>query len=183
MRSNVALTVASAALLAACASAGSPSPTPATTTETVRVAGTGTALAVTTVKTARPGTGTLAAKIDDVWRVLPAVYESLGIPITQLDQAGRIVGNPEFRLRRQLGGVSLARYLDCGRAQTGPNAESYEITMAIATQVQAAAGGQTTVSTLVDASARPVSFTGTSTPCTTNGGLEERILSMIRDRL
>jgi hypothetical protein len=89
-----------------CASAKVDTP-PAPVPETVRVMGSanraGTiAMGVTgTPATAR--SFSVLAPAADVWRALPAAYESLGIPISTMDSATCTLGNAGFNVRRQLG--------------------------------------------------------------------------------
>jgi hypothetical protein len=130
------------------------------------------------------GTNSIPFPVAQVWDALPVVYESLGIPVTRLDATKHVVGNPGFKRRRQLGSVSLARYLDCGRGQGGPSAETYEVHLTVLTEVQPAApAAGTTVATLVDAMAKPVTFSGEYVRCSSSGALEARILNGPKARL
>ena len=175
--------VATAALLAAaCASRG---PTVSSTTETIRIGGVGAQPTTTlsTVSSTIPGATRVTAPIDRVWSVLPAVLDSLGIPVDRLDNATRVIGTDGHRLRRRLGGVSLSRYLDCGQAQGGPSAETYEVNLVVLTELQAAEAGATMAITVVKATARPVNFAGEYSPCSTTGELEARIGRLITELL
>jgi hypothetical protein len=187
MRRPVMLSVLPIALLAGCASSrssGIPDPGVETRTETVRVGGVGAqhGTTMTTVSSVSPGVTTIFSPIDDVWRVLPAIYDSLGIPVDRLDHAKHIIGNTGFKLRRRLGDIPLTRYLDCGQAQGGPSAETYEVNLSVLTELQPAARG-TAAATIVQATARPVTFVGEHTPCKSTGGLEKSIARLLGDLL
>src|SRR4051812_30130029 len=51
----------------------------------------------------------IAAPLADVWRVLPAAYESLNIPLSTVDTTTWVIGNSGFNLRRRLGSIPLVR--------------------------------------------------------------------------
>ncbi len=187
MRRPDMVVVLSIAILTGCGSSrssGTPEPVVGTRTETVRVGGVGAqqGTTMTTVSSVSPGVATVFSPIDEVWRVLPAIYDSLGIPVDRLDHAKHVIGNTGFRLRRRLGGVSLTRYLDCGHAQGGPSAETYEVNLSVLTELQPAQRG-TTAATVVQATARPVTFVGEHTPCKSTGGLEKSIARLLGDLL
>jgi hypothetical protein len=146
---------------------------PSGTTTLSRMVGAGAPAAVTAV----------AAPLDSAWRALPSVYASLEIPLTTLDAAQHLLGNEGMRVRRTLAGESLTRYLDCGATQGGPNAETYEVTMAVLTQLQPGAADSTIVATAVQASARSPSFSGEDVACTSTRRLEARIAALLGDQL
>lgn len=162
--------------LAACASRTTGGST--ARTETVRVATTGTTVAIQSTSTTAPSTREVARAADALWAVLPAVYDSLGIPVAQRQPATRTLGNDGLRLRRRLGSVPLQRYLDCGRGQDGPNAESYEVHLSVQTQVKPGARQTSHLSTIVQAQARPVNFSGEWVRCASRDMLEERIAEL-----
>jgi len=182
MRTTVALPLLLAATLGGCASRR---PTTVTTSETVRVGGVGAQPGTTlaTVSAVNPGTVRLLAPVERVWAVMPAVYDSLGIPVARVEQARHIISNEGFKLRRRLGNVPLTRYLDCGRAQGGPSAETYKVNLAVLTELLPDGEGRTTAATVVKASARPVTFAGEFSTCTSTTALEMRIGELIRELL
>lgn len=187
MRRAVTLTVLSIAAVNGCASSRSsdtPEPVVGTRIETVRVSGVGAqqGTTMTTVASVMPGVATVLSPIEEVWRVLPAIYDSLGIPVDRIEREKHILGNTGFKLRRRLGGVSLTRYLDCGDAQGGPSAETYEVHLSVLTELQPTASG-TAAATVVQATARPVTFVGEHTPCKSTGGLEKAVAKLLGDLL
>jgi hypothetical protein len=184
MRRVAVLWPIAAAIASGCASSGTGS-TAGTSIETTRVATPVGTTTLTSVSSLQPGFVTLRYPMDVVWRALPIAYDSIGIPIGKMDTLTRVVGNEGFKLRRKLGGVSLTRYLDCGQAQGFRSAETYEINLAVITQLQPADAGFTTAATTVQASAKPVNFAGEYAPCSSSGELEKRVgevLARIVDR-
>jgi hypothetical protein len=168
--------------LSGCASSpavpGHPTPN-----ETVRIVGPAGAVALTMSPTVAASVTTIHAPLDQVWRVLPAVYDSLAIPLTTLDAANHVIGNAGIKLRGRLGNIPLTRYLDCGDTQGTPSAETYEIHLSVFTQVQPGTSGTTTVATTVQARGRPVAFSGEYVRCPSNGALELRLVNTLNAHL
>jgi hypothetical protein len=116
-----------------------------------------------------------AASVDRVWKIMPAVFDSIAVPVALLDPQTHTIGNRGFKLRGKLGKVGLARYIDCGTTQIGPNAESYDITLTVTTTLASTAGGATAMTIDLEASARPLAFAQEPFRCETRGNLENRI--------
>jgi hypothetical protein len=175
----------SLAATSACASSGTSAVHPATT-EMVRISS-GTASGTTAMIGSTPTVtaigGNVRDPIDKVWGLLPAVYDSLSIPIGTVDPATRTLGNSGFKIRRQLGKVPLSRYLNCGVMQGTPSADSYEIHLSVLTEVKAGESGTTDVATTIEAMARPVSLSGDYTSCSSKGVLEQAIMGVLRLKL
>lgn len=165
-------------MLAACSAKSDPSAS--RDTQTVRVVGgAGATTQLTTTRSSGAVVGTFDMDLVRAWQALPSVYAELGVPITNRRVDVRSLGNSGFKVRRRLEGVPLTRYLDCGRAQGAPSAETYEIMLAVHTQLAAADDGRTTVTTLVDAMARPVNFAGEYSGCSSTGVLEQSIIDLL----
>ncbi|MEP6690402.1 MAG: hypothetical protein ABJD07_04550 [Gemmatimonadaceae bacterium] len=182
MRYAWSLVVLSAA---GCASPGASSSVgDAKTQSTVRVNQGGSTAAALTV-TNQPTTVTVVVPTlpARVWRELPAAYDSLGIPVTKLINEDMLIGNQNFKVRRSLAGVRLPKYLECGGPASAPNAETYQVTMSILTQLQKREDGGTLVSTLIDASAQSVNFNNSSVACRSNGDLEKLVAKIVQARL
>lgn len=168
------------AALAACSSNPKPATQPGASIETTRIQAAGTATSITATHTPTANVTEVTAPMDKAWATLRAVYDSVGIPVSTVDASQHLLGNTGFKLRRRLGSTPLSRYLDCGAAQGGPNAETYEVFLAVATQLQpGATSGRVVATTSVQASAKPVSFAGEYVSCSSNGALEAKIGQML----
>lgn len=151
--------------------------------ETVRIVGPGRTIEVTTSPAVAARVETVWYPLYQVWRVLPAVYDSLAIPVSSLDSVSHVIGNSGIKLRRRLGNVPLTRYLDCGDSQGAPSAETYEIHLSIFTRVQSAASGTTTVATTIEATGRPVTLSGEYVRCSSTGALESHLVNTLKAQL
>ena len=179
MRSLATLSVA--LMLAGCASNQSTREVP--TQQSVHVStSTGTG-ALTVVSSSGPNVTTMRATMDELWRGLPKVYDSLSIPLTVIDERTRVIGNEGFKIRRRLGKTPLSRYLECGQSQMAPNADEYEITLSVTTRLAAVDSQETKVTTMVEASAKGLQFAGQAARCTSRGALEARLRELLMNTL
>lgn len=179
MRSSTLLFLAG---VFACASSGSVSEQPVTP-QTTRVVGSAGALSVTTTTTSSSISGELPFPIERVWAILPSVYDSLGVAPDEVNASTYVVGKSGLKVRRRLGALPLVRILDCGTAQGGPSAETYEIVMTIRTRLRPASAGATTLATELEASGKPVSFAGDNVRCMSKRTLEQQIFDTVKRRL
>ena len=122
----------------------------------------------------------LLAPPDVAWKALPAAYDSLGIPLNVMDLPQHLIGNQGMKLRQKLGMTRLSKYLDCGGTQIGPNADSYEVLMAVITHVGVNAQGVTELWMRVSAVARPMAFSQPYSRCTSTGEIEKRLVELVR---
>lgn len=176
------LMLVSCILMCACASAGTfgaARAQPATQTIGSRDLGGSIRVATSTA----PDVTTLPYAIDQVWRALPAAFDSLSIPIAHSDPDTHVLGNDRFKIRQRLGKTSLSRFFDCGETQIGANADSYEVMLTVRMQLQAAGAASTKVATIVEALARPITFNQAYSRCQTRGALESRLIAQLRARL
>ena len=176
MRHTTLLSALSLAALTACASSSS---TPAVTegtmaVPTTRIVGNGGSIEVHTGTSVGKNVVIVQGTPKEVWSLLVAAYDSVGIPVNISNPPQGVLGNEGFRIRRKLKDVSLTRYLDCGNTQGGPSAETYEVILAVKTQLLPVDQG-VSATTMVDASARPVSLSGNAVRCGSTGRLEARI--------
>jgi hypothetical protein len=176
-----ALSVLLLAMMSACASGGPSTSTAARpATQTVGRGDIGTLVMSTT---ASADVAELPHSADAVWGILPSVFDSLGVPITNMDPARKAIGNPGFRIRSRLGKVSLSRYLDCGSTQIGPNADNYDVVLTVMTVVAAKGATASTLTTSVEAQARPATYTQQYSRCSSKGGIETRLTDLVKARL
>ena len=130
---------------------------------------------------------TIAFDAARVWSELPRVYRALALPVNATDTRARRLGAVEFEPRR-MEDQPLSRFLDCGRGITaGENADTYRVTLSVETRVEAeavSAGPQRSViRSFVSATARPRATSGNPVPCQSKGGIERRIVELLRQRL
>ena len=178
--------IVAAVLLSACASGSSTSSTTGAApgsrpaTETVRLGRLGS-LTMSNAPTA--DVSRIPHPADAVWRIMPSVFDSLGVPVATIDPAGRVIGNPGYKTRQRLGKAPLSRYLDCGNTQIGPNADSYDVFLTVLTTVRANGAEGAALSTVVEAKARPVTYNQAYSNCSSKGGIERRITDVVNARL
>jgi hypothetical protein len=126
---------------------------------------------------------TIPFPVARVWALLPSVFDSLAIPLTDLDQAKRTLGNGGMKLHKTLGKAPLSSLIDCGNSQGFASADSYDIHMTITTQVVAAENGGTVIGTMVEAAGKPMAFPGSYSKCTTKETLENSIVAILTAKL
>jgi hypothetical protein len=171
-----------AATVAGCASAPAGS-TGAPPPQTVTVSGSSSTLRVGG-GTSATGTATFPYSVEQVWRVLPFVFDSIGIPIVAMDPAKRTLGNEAFKVRVRLKGTPLSRLIDCGTStQIGPNADNYDVVMTLTAAVTPAEAGSATVVTTFSAVAKPANFAQDYAPCNSKGVIESRFVDIVRAKL
>lgn len=129
-----------------------------------------------------PNTNELAMPTDQVWKVLPAAFDSISMPVTRLDPRTHTIGNEGLKIRQRLGKTPLSRYFDCGTTQIGANADSYELYIVLLVQVTPSGTGSR-LTTQLNASARPLTFSQGYSACSSRGALETRLLNAIKAQL
>jgi hypothetical protein len=118
-----------------------------------------------------------------VWNALTTVYDEAKLVTNLRDSTGMAMGNLALVARRSLWKRPLSRYFDCGAGMTGPNADSYRVTVALVSWVVPTADGST-VWTAIAAGGRDISGTSNpSTACQSLGELEGTIHDALRQRL
>jgi hypothetical protein len=173
--------------LAACASGGGSTPAGAGAPQTTRVMGggglsnTGGSIRMNAADAA--SVTRVGFPIDVVWRALPAAYDSLKIPLTTLDPKTHHLGNEGMKIRQRLGTVALSKYIDCGQAQIGPSADSYDVYLNVTTTLNARSGAETEIATIVESAAKPLNFGQDYTRCTSKGTIENAISAIVAAKL
>ena len=131
---------------------------------------------------ASAGSATFSATPAEVWAALPAAYEALGIPVTESSPGRRTLGNAGFRTR-SLDGKRVSQYVDCGRSNSGALANLYDVTLTISTSVADEPEGGATVTTTLDAWARPRMTNGNPVHCSTKTTLEQRLVELVAEKV
>ena len=117
---------------------------------------------------------------DQAWTALTAVYQELGIPLSVNDAASKTIGNTGWRTRRSIVRVPAQRYLDCGSSGTIQNAETYQLTLSIISNVKPNPRGGAVVSTAITGTGKnPITSSSAEVRCASTGDLELRIREMV----
>ena len=110
------------------------------------------------------------------------LYE-LGIPAPIADSVGRYLINGRLIKSRSLGGQPLSTYLNCGLGVTGPNADSFRITMAVAAFMDSTGPATSRLRVTVFAGAQSTEGVAKSAvACGSSGILENRIIEAVKLR-
>lgn len=174
--------VAAAALLAsACAAPSSPADRPPAPQEVETRVEEGAASAILRTR-ASALDAEIDAPLDRTWEALRATYEAMDIPLGTFEPAEGQLGSPRFRARR-IGGERMSRWVDCGSGINGPRADTYQVHPVVTSWVRPAGAGATTLTTVVQATARPVDVSGSEVQCRSRGRLEEAIASAVQERV
>ena len=126
----------------------------------------------------------VSASPDQAFQALSAAYAQLQIPVTDLNQGARTLGNSAFRVRRRVGDVQTVRALDCGGDSGMPNAETYQLTLTIQSRVTASDAGGSVIQTTLDGTGRnPTTAASSDVRCSSRGVLEKRIADLVKATL
>ena len=163
--------------LGACASSPRSADQVSITPTTVRVETPTGAMEARTVAEDRTDTRTVKAPIDLAWRMLPAVYGELGLPVNNYVDATHQIAVRAARMRGRVGKLRMPSIVQCGTDVTGEDkASSYEMTLDVmSTLVPSADGKEAMISTMVTANGRPMATSGEPVRCVTTGLLERTI--------
>lgn len=165
---------------AGCAS--SPHPAERTTDERVTIsAPTGVVADMNLTRSQYVGGGVVPAARAEVWALLPAVYEELGLPAPAADRSSWTVAVQRHSIRRTLGRQRLSSFLECGRDMTGELADTHRITLSVRTWLENSGTASTAVHSMIEATATSVEGRAGSSTCSTRGELERRILEAVRE--
>jgi hypothetical protein len=110
-----------------------------------------------------------------VWAVLPQVYAELGMHGAAIEERRHIFAQPRTTVRRTLARAPLSTYLDCGSRAGIPNADSYNVTLTVVTQLQPDGEEGTQLRTSIEASARAAGSSDPHVRCGSTNALEQRI--------
>jgi hypothetical protein len=125
----------------------------------------------------------LSGTADSAWKVLPAAYASLDLPVHERDEATRRLGACWIRVRLRLSGDLLSRYIQCGELRGVPNADRLEIELLVLSRVSRDAFGGAILSTFVLATAGESVGSSNRMWCLSTGALESRIRDAVQAAL
>ncbi|HEX6942126.1 MAG TPA: hypothetical protein VF128_04325 [Gemmatimonadaceae bacterium] len=124
---------------------------------------------------------TLPASAGAVFVAARQVFFELKIPAPIADSARGYLINGRFIKLRELAGFPLSTYLNCGAGMTGPNADAFRVTMAVAALIDGTGPNTSRLRLTVLAGAESTEGVSKSAvACGSSGILEERILRTIR---
>lgn len=115
---------------------------------------------------------------------LKNAYATLGIPVTDINDTKRTIGNVAFRTRKKVGDVPMTKVVDCGGDSGMPNAETYQITLSVQSVISPNDAGGSVLQTLVEGSAKNPLTSASSgvVRCVSVGGLEDQVAKLVRGR-
>ncbi|HSW28621.1 MAG TPA: hypothetical protein VLH75_03910 [Longimicrobiales bacterium] len=167
-------------LASACGSPGT-APAPGAATPPPSITGGGTTLDVSYSTSHGVVTDAVPVTPEAAWEALPKAYADLGIPVREVSETSRTLGNSRLAISRRLGDAPLSRYLECGSNLTGPFADRYRIEMLIRTSIVPADAGGVRVESYLEATGRnPEGSSNTGVACATTQRLEREIARRVR---
>ncbi len=130
---------------------------------------------VTAISTALP------LSPDSAFKLLKAVYAKLEIPIAEVSDRDRTIGNEGLRAHRTLAGMAMQEVLDCGDKMGVLNAEVWDIQVNLQSYVKSDPGGGSQLFTRLSAVGHdPTVADRDWIPCESKSGLEARIADMVK---
>lgn len=126
--------------------------------------------------------GVVMAQREDVWSILPLVFEDVDLPPPAVDEGTWTMAVQNHTIMRRLGDSPLSNLLECGRDMSGYHADTHRIRLSVRTWLRPAAQG-TEVRTRVEARAASVEGRAGTIQCTSKGVLEARIANAAQARI
>lgn len=153
-------------------------------TAVLRSEATGSAMGMNMVAVTDVNKTLISSPPDQTFQALSAAYATLKIPITDINQQARTLGNVAFRVRRRIGDVPTMRAVDCGGDSGMPNAETYQLTLSIQSRVVPNDAGGSVIQTTVEGVGRnPTTSASSDVRCASIGGLEKRLAELVKAQL
>lgn len=144
----------------------------------------GAATGITMVSTTEVNSALINAPVDKAWAALQEAYTTLSIPVTELNQQARTIGNSAYRVRRRIGDVPTMRALDCGGDSGMPNAETYQLLLTVKSRViPSDAGGSVVQTTLEGTGKNATTAASSDVRCASMGALEKRIVDLVKAKV
>lgn len=119
---------------------------------------------------------------DALWPRVLAAYQTLGLPLGEVDTRAHTAGTSSVRAVGRFAGAPISNFLDCGANALGtPAADTYVVTLQVATELRPSpvTTGTTTVRTLVSAVGKANGTQGDPVDCVSTGALETRLVRLV----
>ena len=116
---------------------------------------------------------------EQAWSAVPWAFTELQLPGGILDTRQRVFGVENWRIGRTIGGRKPSYFVDCSSGTSGPNADTYDVTLNLRTTITPDGEQISHVQTLIEGSAKPVSTSGNAVRCVSNGRLEPLIAEAV----
>ncbi len=144
----------------------------------------GAARGLNMVSTTEVNSALINAPVEKAWVALQEVYATLNIPVTDLNQQARTIGNNAYRVRRRIGDVPTMRALDCGGDSGMPNAETYQLLLTVKSRIiPNDAGGSVVQTTLEGTGKNATTAASSDVRCSSMGALEKRIADLVKAKV
>ncbi|WP_309669975.1 hypothetical protein [Gemmatimonas sp.] len=144
----------------------------------------GAATGINMVSTTEVNSVLINAPVEKAWAALQEAYATLTIPVTELNQQTRTIGNNTFRVRRRIGDVPTMRALDCGGDSGMPNAETYQLLLTVKSRIiPNDAGGSVVQTTLEGTGKNATTAASSDVRCSSMGALEKKIADLVKAKV
>ena len=144
----------------------------------------GAARGINMVSTTEVNSVLINAPVEKAWAALQEAYTTLTIPVTELNQQTRTIGNNAYRVRRRIGDVPTMRALDCGGDSGMPNAETYQLMLTVKSRIIANDAGGSVVQTTLEGTGKNATTAASSdVRCSSMGALEKKIADLIKAKV
>ena len=144
----------------------------------------GAARGINMVSTTEVNSVLINAPVEQAWAALQEAYATLTIPVTELNQQSRTIGNAAYRIRRRIGDVPTMRALDCGGDSGMPNAETYQLVLTVKSRIiPNDAGGSVVQTTLEGTGKNATTAASSDVRCSSMGALEKRIADLVKAKV
>jgi hypothetical protein len=144
----------------------------------------GAARGLNMVSTTEVNSALINAPVEKAWAALQEVYATLNIPVTDVNQQARTIGNSAYRVRRRIGDVPTMRALDCGGDSGMPNAETYQLLLTVKSRIiPSDAGGSVVQTTLEGTGKNATTAASSDVRCSSMGALEKRIADLVKAKV
>lgn len=141
----------------------------------------GAATGINMVSTTEVHSVLINAPLEKAWAALQGAYATLTIPVTELNQQSRTIGNNAYRVRRRIGDVPTMRALDCGGDSGMPNAETYQLLLTVKSRIIPNDAGGSVVQTTLEGTGKNATTSASSdVRCSSMGALEKRISDLVK---